>query len=152
MTTADITGACQCGGVHFSARQSPLFRAICHCGICQRFNQASFGDVTVFRAGAVEAPRADTVAYQHHRWPPIVRRGRCKQCDKPAIEWLDAWLRLAIVPSANLQTAKQLPLASLHIFYDCRVADVEDDLPKYRGYLASQWAFMRRVLGARRRG
>lgn len=151
MTRPDIAGVCECGSVRFSARQAPLFRVICHCRICQRFNNAPFGDVTIFRAGAVSAPSPDTVAYQHHRWPPLVRRGRCTRCDKPAIEWLDVWPRLAIVPSANLQPDEPLPPPTLHIFYDCRVADAKDNLPKYSGYLPSQWAFMRRALSARGR-
>jgi hypothetical protein len=36
-----------------------------------------------------------------------------------------------IVPSANICDPALLPKPALHIFYNRRVADVDDDLPKF---------------------
>lgn len=40
-----------------------------------------------------------------------------------------------------------VPISAAYTFYDKRVADVDDALPKYEGYWASQWAFRNLLKG-----
>ncbi len=40
----------------------------------------------------------------------------------------------------NIEDKAFVPEPSIHIFYDTRVADIQDELPKYKGYLKSQLA------------
>lgn len=148
MSDSHAMGRCQCGQAEFSIAARPLFRAICHCSVCQQFNRADCADVSVCPARAVAGPATESVDYRTWKWPPLLQRGRCRECDTPAIEWLGPWPRFAIVPSANHTAAEMLPPPSFHIFYDCRVTDAADDLPRYAGYLASQWAFVRHLLTA----
>jgi hypothetical protein len=54
---------------------------------------------------------------------------------------------LAFVPSQNFSRAAELPAASGHIFYDRRVADIEDGLPKVSGYWPSEVYVTRLLLG-----
>ena len=56
---------------------------------------------------------------------------------------------LAFVPAARYPGEVQLPGPVLHVYYDFRVADVTDDLPKYIGKWPSQLAVLRMVLKAR---
>lgn len=53
-----------------------------------------------------------------------------------------------MVPAGNLEGAA--PPVAAHIFYDSRVADVEDGLPTHSGYWPSQWAFMKLVFAGLR--
>lgn len=52
--TEKIGGRCSCGSFAFEVTGKPLFRAYCHCTICQKFNNADYSDVTVFYAKNVD--------------------------------------------------------------------------------------------------
>jgi len=133
------------------AQRPPLFRIICHCTICQSFNRAAFADVSVFRAKDVIVPPGNLVDFRTYRPPPAIRRGKCARCGGPAVE-LAAIPPLAIVPSANFDDVSFLPVPAFHIFYERRVSDAEDDVPKHSGYWPSQLAFLSRYVTSLRRG
>lgn len=132
---------CSCGATRFLVREAPLFRCFCHCTICQRFNEAPYGDITCFRWRGVDRPPEGQVRFEAYRSPPLLQRGRCAQCGQPALEYVRVPPRVVLVPTRNVHDPSLVPDPSLHIFYDTRVADVNDDLPKYAGYLRSQAAF-----------
>ncbi|MFT7214838.1 MAG: hypothetical protein ACI9XK_005109 [Granulosicoccus sp.] len=46
---------------------------------------------------------------------------------------------LSFIPAANFFKEYELPKPVLHSFYDRRVDDVDDHLPKFSGYWQSQW-------------
>lgn len=142
------TIACSCAAAQFKATQPPLMRALCHCMICQRFNQAEFADVAVYRAKDVQVLDDGTVAYTAHKNPPLVQRGTCLKCNRPAVEKVSIPLvpRLTIVPVANIADSAELPDPALHIFYDMRVRDAVDDVPRHSGYMRSQLAFSAALL------
>jgi hypothetical protein len=52
------------------------------------------------------------------------------------------------VPSELLAGSVALPPIAARVFYDKRIAEAEDEVPRYSGYLASQWAVTRRLLPA----
>ena len=132
----------------------PLFRILCHCSICRKFNGgAPFADVLTFRSSDVTKPLADTVRFQAYRPPPNVQRGKCAACNAPAIEVFETPLlpALVMVPRAVIDDSVPLPAPVGHMFYESRVADVADSLPKFRGYWRSQLAFGRHLFAALRR-
>ena len=142
---------CSCGHVHYSVKGPGLLRGYCHCTICQSFNQSAYADITIFKASNVTLPDDAQVDYQaYKKIPPAVQRGKCVKCGSPAIERMKLPLlpELVIVPSGNAQAQAALPDASLHIFYHRRVKEIDDSLPKYEGFLSSQWAFASRLLAA----
>lgn len=142
---------CKCGHVQFSVTGPVLMRGFCHCTICQTFNKAPFADISLFRGSDVSFPASDTVEYKaYKKVPPAVQRGKCVVCGEPAIERLKLPLltEIVVIPSVNVKQTGFLPDPCLHIFYHRRVADAQDRLPKYEGFLSSQWAFSRRLLGA----
>ena len=128
----------------------PMLRGFCHCTICQAFNQAPYADITLFRARDVAMPAPDLVEYRAYRKPPALQRGKCIACGGPALEFVQVFprLKLIIVPSGNILDAGLVPRAALHIFYDRRLADFDDDLPKYTGYWRSQLAFGRKLMAS----
>ena len=141
---------CSCGKARFSVHGRPIFRGFCHCTICQAFNQAPYADITLFRARDVAMPAPELVEYRTYRKPPAVQRGKCIACGGPALEFVQVFPmpRLIIVPSGNILDAALVPKPALHIFYDRRLVDFDDDLPKYTGYWQSQLAFGRKLLAS----
>lgn len=143
---------CSCGATRFDVTAAPLFRVLCHCTICQRFNDAPFADVVVCRADDVELPPEGAVNFGTYRPPPNVERGRCASCKQPAVEVFAAPLlpKLVMIPAGMFPSGAELPSPAAHIFYDKRVSDADDTHPKYRGYLRSQLAFLKHWWSGRR--
>lgn len=145
---ASSQAQCDCGATRFYVSGPALLRAYCHCTICQAYNQGPFADVCLFRAQDVEVPPAEQVSFKSWQPPGLVLRGQCTACSKPALEKLrmPGLPKLVLVPSANLADSVDVPQPKLHMFYNSRVADMDDKLPKYNGYLASQMGYMRHML------
>jgi hypothetical protein len=53
-----------------------------------------------------------------------------------------------IRPSQNFGNSAGLPEPACHIFYERRVADVDDSIPKISGYWSSEAYVTRKILGA----
>jgi hypothetical protein len=138
-----MNSQCSCGEVKFAVSGTPLLRAFCHCTICQAYNEAPYADITLFRASDVVMPPAGSVAFNNAAFPPMLQRGKCVSCGKAAMEYLQLppLPKTIIIPSNNINDKAFIPDASLHIFYDKRIADIDDALPKYQGYLKSELAF-----------
>ena len=145
-----LAGHCACGAVQFEVTGRPLLRAFCHCLICQEFNQAAFADVTVFRTRDVALPHDERIQYRVYKQPPLVKRGTCTSCGKPAVERIALPLlpKMTVIPSGNIVEQAALPTPAMHIFYHRRLEDANDDLPKYSGFFKSQSSFTVALLKA----
>ena len=44
-TQQNRSGRCSCGAVQFDTSDRPIFRAYCHCTICQKYNGAAYADL-----------------------------------------------------------------------------------------------------------
>lgn len=153
MSGSEASGGCQCGQVRYAIKGLPLFRAYCHCQTCQAYNQADYGDVVVMRSKHVSLSGAEHIDFQFHQSPPIVKRGRCADCDGVTVETADLPLlpELTIIPAQTLDQLTGMPDPAFHMYYNRRVADADDGLAKHSGNLRSQLAFGRALLGALRR-
>lgn len=141
---------CPCGATQFTVTGAPLLRALCHCTICQAFNQSAYADIGVFLNGQVDLPDDQPVDFKKYRKPPAIERGTCSACGKAAIEYLRLPVLpdIVFVPSTNFPDPSVLPEPSLHMFYDKRVVDMRDDLPRYKGYMPSHAGVMRHLVKA----
>ena len=144
---------CSCGATSFQTLGMPLFRFFCHCTLCQRFNAAPFADIVVFRAEDVVLPPRGSVIFDTYRPPPNVQRGKCATCGQPAVSvFATRFLpRLVTVPRPMFTSDAELPSPMGHGFYDARVSDAKDSLPKYEGYFRNLFVFLKHVWLARRR-
>ena len=142
--------ACPCGASRFEVSGRPLVRLLCHCTICQAFNRQPYADVTAFWAGSITLRVGHQIEFKRYRPPPAARRGHCRSCSAPVVEFLRLapFVQLAFVPSKLFPDQGALPPPALHIFYHRRLGDIADDLPKVRGYWASELAVMKRVLAS----
>lgn len=144
--------SCSCGHVTFEIGSAPLFRMLCHCTICQRFNDAPFADIVIYDATSITGPKPGSVRYDTYKPPPNVQRGVCTECGKPAIEQfkLPWFADLTMIPASVHVDQTSLPEPMAHVFYHRRVEDADDALPKYNGFLSSQLAFGKYLLAAKR--
>jgi hypothetical protein len=142
-----LHGSCECGTCAFKVKAVPAARLICHCKICQGFTGKAFADVAVIRAKHVELTNADQIAFKKYRPPPNLARGLCLTCKKPVVEFIGfGAFKLAFIPTSNFVSQDLLPLPHIHIFYERRLKDSLDNLPKYSGYFSSQLAIGRMLM------
>ena len=127
-----LHGSCDCGTCAFEARKIPTARFICHCTICQAFTGKPFSDVTVLRARDVVLKNAHRIEFKkYRRLPPNLNRGRCANCGKPIVETAPAGpFKMLFIPSSTFASPHLLPPVQMHIFYNRRLQDARDDLPK----------------------
>lgn len=142
-----LHGSCQCGACGFDVLATPKVRFLCHCTVCQSFTGRPFSDVTVVRAKDVTLVNEGGMSFAKHRPPPNINRGVCRVCLKPIVEYAGFEpLKMMFIPAGNFEDQEMLPEPQMHIFYHRRLADHQDDLPKYSGYLPSQLAAVRLIV------
>jgi len=143
-----MKGQCSCGSIAVEPTNTPLFRAYCHCSLCQAYNKSSYADVVVFTAKDVPPVEESGINFKAYKNPPLVQRGTCSQCAQPVFEKVSIPLmpKLTIIPSSMITDKSQLPDPAMHIFYDMRVEDVHDGIKKHSGFIASQMAFCGKLI------
>lgn len=142
-----MRGSCACGHCAFEVTSRPKARFVCHCTICQDFTGKSFSDVTVLPGSAVKLANADQISFNKHRPPPNINRGVCQRCAKPVVEFAGFGpFKIFFIPSSNFLNQDLLPPAQMHVFYNRRVKDIADALPKHSGYFPSELAIGRMLM------
>jgi hypothetical protein len=144
--------SCQCRKSKVLVSGEPILRFNCHCKICQKVYGKPFADIVAVKSKQISQPLNQLIQFTKHRLPPSVNRGVCSYCQNPVVALLPLapFFGLAFVPSENFPEGFILPEPRLHSFYDSRVADIDDSLPKINGYFASQWAVASHFLAALR--
>ncbi len=141
--------SCPCGASTFKVVAPPALRFYCHCSICQKLYQQPFADATVLKLSDVILPEAHEIQFKKYRKIVGIERGTCSQCCKPVMAIAGSGAKgLAFIAAQNYADERMLPPVKMHIFYGSRCAEVEDELPKYRGYLRSQFAVLRSLSAA----
>ena len=147
----EVHCTCSCGKAGLVVAGPLLGRIRCHCSICQAANQAAFADSTILIAKHVPLDRVEYVRFETLKKPPALQRGFCRSCGCFLMAYTKAlpFFPLAFVPAVRYPGQVQLPEPVMHVFYESRIADVADDLPKYSGIWPSQLAAFRMLLRAR---
>ena len=149
ITTPPSSGCCSCGNVAFDIAQKPLLRTYCHCTICQKFNNAPYADILIYDGKAIEAPIESSINYKSHKAHSPILRGKCSNCDDPILEKTVSGPSLWIVPVSAYSNKADLPEPVAHIFYETRIADVDDNYPKHNGALKSYFVLGKHLLTAK---
>lgn len=137
MSLQDVQGSCQCEANQFNVMDKPIARFICHCLVCQKYTGKPFSDVLVFLKKDIAQLDIAATDFKRYKLPPNIRRGTCKKCLKPSIEF-GILEQFAFIPASNIHVIDGFDAPSMHIFYHRRKDDIEDDLPKYSGFVKSQ--------------
>jgi hypothetical protein len=141
---------CPCGAARIEVSGDPIVRFLCHCRICQEVFKGPCSDVTVFRAAAVTVPERKALRFRRYRPPPALNRGICAECGAPVVGFMGsgALALFGFVPSRNFSRPEELPRPARRLFYDRRVADVADSIPRLEGYWRSDAFVMRTLLAS----
>ena len=135
---------CPCGSNQFEIHGEPITRFICHCTICQDKYQAPFVNAALFRLEDVEVFKGDAITFGKYKRIGAIDRGICDDCNKPVMAKVGEGEKgLAFVATQNVKNPEGLPPVKMHVFYGTRVEDSTDDLPKYKNWITSQFAFLK---------
>lgn len=130
-------GSCSCYSNTYTINHTPIARFICHCSICQEYTGQAYNDVTVLLKPDVSDLKLIRTKFRRWKLPPNIKRGLCTRCNKPSIEMAIGG-SLILIPTNNYPDIVALPAPTMHLFYNRRVEDMDDDLPKYDGFMQSQ--------------
>ena len=125
---------CECGTVKLELSGTPRVKGYCHCEDCRGLLDAPFHSVTAWNEDQikVESGSDHLTEYQH---PSLeMKRAYCSQCGETlyntnAMDWRVV-SQLLIRKCYDDELPEELRSES-HFFYDRRVIDIDDDLPKY---------------------
>ena len=131
---SDYTVHCECGEVQVTLAGSPIVHATCHCTDCRELLDIPYHAVTAWKPEAVAVARGaeHITAYQHPRLS--MQRHFCSHCGEVlfntnGMDWrVVSQLLLAKCNDGELPAELR---SDKHFFYEQRVVDVQDDLPKY---------------------
>lgn len=119
-------GQCYCGHVQVEVEGDPVFAAYCHCESCRKWHSAPMAALAAWPEDAVKV-QGDVVVSQTNG---ETQRAACSRCGgnvlttKPELGW-------KVVYPLTLSGSDFSYKPNLHIFYDERVVDFNDGLPKF---------------------
>lgn len=124
---------CDCNAVEVTMTGSPKVHAYCHCEDCRELLQVPYHSVLAWEADQVQISKGsdDVVEFQHPR--KRMKRIFCKHCgdvlyNTNAMGW--KLVSQLLYKRSNNNQLPQTLLSNAHFFYDRRVIDISDDLPK----------------------
>ena len=138
-----LRGTCFCKAVTVAVdlAAKPMASSICHCRSCRSLTGAPMLANVIFAKSAVQLESSTGVGapeLHEQQTSKHVKRLRCASCYGPVMATMNT--NRSVVP-LSLFAREQVPESwrtQAHIWYDSRVMDVRDGLPKYRLHFGSQ--------------
>lgn len=144
-----LKGGCFCGKVTFIIEAPCLMAFACHCTNCQRLQGAPYTRYAYFPPGAIKPrPGSEEFVVKFNSSENLARY-HCGVCGAPVygvnsakgFECMGCPIAaLEREPNGKVLNGEGIKLNG-HIFYDTRVADVDDGVPKHAGYPPEAEAF-----------
>lgn len=119
-------GQCYCDQVQVEVKGDPVFAAYCHCESCRKWHSAPMTALAAWPDDAVKVHGDVTVSEKNDE----SRRTSCSKCGgnvlttKPGLGW-------KVVYPLTLAGSDFSYKPAMHIFYENRVVDFNDHLPKF---------------------
>ena len=125
---------CECGAVRLQLTGAPRVKGYCHCEDCRDLLDVPFHSVTAWNKDQLTIVSVDDriSEYKHPRLE--MKRAYCTQCGETlyntnAMDWRVV-SQLLISKCYDNELPEELHSDS-HFFYDRRIVNIDDDLPKY---------------------
>lgn len=125
---------CDCGSIELSMTGAPRVHAYCHCEDCRALLDVPYHSITAWDAGQVDITRGQEQAVEY-KYPTLeMTRVFCTQCGETlyntnAMGWkLVSQLLIRKCNDGVLPGALQ---SDAHYFYDRRIIDIDDQIPKH---------------------
>lgn len=145
LAMASLEAACYCGStlIKVATEKPPISSSICHCATCRRLTGAPFLANIMLPAAALTVTSKDgegDAALVSQKTSKHVTRHRCSTCYSPVYALLGK--DKVVVPASLFSPPHpESWSAQHHLYYDRRVIDMADSLPKFRNHFGSeQWA------------
>ena len=124
---------CDCNAVELTLNGSPKVHAFCHCEDCRELLQVPYHSVLAWEADQIDINKGEqhTRTFQHPS--KNMTRVFCTHCGEVlyntnAAGWKLISQLLFLKTNGNKLPASYQPNA--HFFYDRRIVDIDDSLPK----------------------
>ncbi len=138
---AKYHASCHCSAVHYEARSDPVDAKICHCLGCQKLHGAPMQWAVIFHKHDIRVTKG--VENMHYYNSALNQQRRILPCKVScsfcgtliADEGRKMWL--AFPSLFNFSGKSNVPdtfRPTCHIFYESRIMDVDDGLPKWAGH------------------
>lgn len=124
---------CDCGAVSAQMTGDPKVRAFCHCEDCRELLQVPYHSVLAWDGDQVRISKGEAVVFAFQHPHKRMKRFHCMHCgdvlfNTNAMGWkIVSQLMYRKSNDGHLPQALQ---SNAHFFYDRRVVDVNDALPK----------------------
>ncbi|MBB3048363.1 hypothetical protein FHR99_002637 [Litorivivens lipolytica] len=124
---------CDCGGVEVAMTGSPKVHAYCHCEDCRELLQVPYRSVLAWEVDQVEVTRGQSKIKVFKHPAKNMTRVFCLECGEVlyntnAMGWKLVSQLLFLKSNENELPETFQPNA--HFFYDRRVVEIDDSLPK----------------------
>ena len=124
---------CDCGAIEMQMTGAPKVHAFCHCEECRALLDIPYHSITAWDADNVRILSGEEHAVTY-KYPTLeMTRVFCKHCGETmyntnAMGWrLVSQLLISKCNNGKLPEAFQ---SNAHFFYDRRIVDIDDSLPK----------------------
>lgn len=121
-------GSCYCGAVGVTVQGPPAAALFCHCGDCRKWHSAPIAAISIWPNAnvTIDGPTIVSQVDEGSGRTSCSKCGGCVAIRKPAFDMTGVY---AMTLSGSDQTYKFEP--GFHIFYNERVMEVNDGLPKF---------------------
>ena len=99
---ANLTGACLCGRIRYTASGEPAFSGVCHCRNCQRYTGSAFETVIAFPTASVSVQGELKTYNDTGDSGNSVRRRFCPNCGSGVIAEVDVMPGLTLLLAGTL--------------------------------------------------
>jgi len=126
-----LVGRCYCGATGWEGIGEPAVTFNCHCSLCRRAGGAAFVSAAAFKPENVVFKGEANIRDYTPSGSRVPRR-YCKQCGSYIAEDARPVLGVYALPIGLCQDpVDPIYAPKQHIFYDSRICDVSDTLPKF---------------------
>lgn len=125
---------CDCGAVEVAMTGAPRVHAFCHCEDCRDLLDVPYHSVVAWEPDQVSITSGAEHAVEYQHPTLTMTRVFCRQCGETvyntnAMSWkLVSQLLISKCNEGNLPDEFQ---SNAHFFYDRRIIDIDDRIPKH---------------------
>ena len=132
--TKNYRANCTCGKVEISMQGTPKVRGFCHCEDCRELLNVPYHSVNAWEQDKVTTKKGGEYIREFKHPNLKMKKYYCSECgdiiyNSNAMDWR-VFSQLIIGKYYGGNLPKELHSES-HFFYDRRIIDVDDDLPKH---------------------
>ena len=129
----NFKATCSCGKIEVSMQGVPKVRGFCHCEDCRELLNIPYHSVNAWDNEKVSIVNGSEYLKEYQHPQLEMKRFYCSECgdtlfNSNAMDWR-VFSQLLIRRTYNGELPVELHSQS-HFFYDRRIIDVDDDLPK----------------------